>query len=145
MNRVSQLLMNEMIAYCRARLPDEACGILRGSSTSGVISVTAFAGIDNQAEDAQRSFVFHPGQWIRQLMAAKNADEQIVGIFHSHPESAAYPSTRDLSGLWTFPTYWIVSFATPGEPDVRAYNITFSPGRPIAPQPILTDCGAEPD
>ena len=60
----------------------------------------------------------------RSLLRANELDDEgyEVGVYHSHPRSAAEPSQTDIN-LATYPhwTYLIVSLA--GEPEVRAWRI----------------------
>ena len=50
----------------------------------------------------------------------------VVGIYHSHTRTAAYPSQTDinLATGWPDAVYFIVSLENPDEPYVRGFNIT---------------------
>jgi len=56
--------------------------------------------------------------------AIENAGEGLVGIYHSHTGSAAYPSQTDVN-LAAYPdaVYVIVSLEDPQNPDVRGFWI----------------------
>ena len=61
---------------------------------------------------------------IRIMGEIEDAGEELVGIYHSHTRSAAYPSQTDvnLAEGWPDPVYVICSVAGE-EPEVRAFSI----------------------
>lgn len=81
-----------MVATCIRALPDEGCGLLLGSSDGVVVDVVAS---DNVAKSAKLYEVDS-----RVLLAAyRRADESglsVIGVFHSHTHSEAYPSPTDV-------------------------------------------------
>lgn len=49
---------------------------------------------------------------------------EIVGVYHSHPTSAAWPSATDVAlAAWPNACYLICSLAEPATPRVRAFSI----------------------
>ena len=49
---------------------------------------------------------------------------EIVAIYHSHPESPAYPSATDVElAFWPEAVYLICSLADPSQPTIRAFRI----------------------
>jgi proteasome lid subunit RPN8/RPN11 len=81
-----------MVATCIRALPDEGCGLLLGSSDGVVVDVVAS---DNVAKSAKLYEVDS-----RVLLAAyRRADVSglsVIGVFHSHTHSEAYPSPTDV-------------------------------------------------
>ena len=55
----------------------------------------------------------------------REAGHDVVGIYHSHTRTAAYPSQTDinLASGWPDAVYFIVSLENPDEPYVRGFNI----------------------
>jgi [CysO sulfur-carrier protein]-S-L-cysteine hydrolase len=115
-------------------LPDEACGLLIGpwggdGQPTGVIS--AVWPCRNEAQSA----VVYRVDGRDYLAASRAADaigHEIVGVWHSHTHTAAYPSPTDVRQA-VDPAWWypIVSLAD-GEPVLRAYRIaggTITEGR----------------
>jgi proteasome lid subunit RPN8/RPN11 len=51
--------------------------------------------------------------------------EELIGIYHSHTKSEAYPSQTDinLAEAWPDPLYLICSLADADDPVVRAFEI----------------------
>jgi proteasome lid subunit RPN8/RPN11 len=107
-----------IVAHARAGLPNEACGIL--------------AGLDGRVE---RFFPAEPDEpspyyyriesrdQIRIMNAIDEAGLDLLGIYHSHTSSPAYPSRTDAEqAFWPDAVYVIVSLAG-ADPDVRGYRI----------------------
>ena len=107
---------DSLVAHAREEAPNECCGYL--SAVDDVVAEVV------RSENQRRSpygFELDP----KSLLAANELDEQgyQVGIYHSHPRSAAEPSQTDIN-LAHYPhwTYLIVSLAG-SEPVVRAWRI----------------------
>lgn len=80
---------------------------------------------DNVAPPEQRhhSYAIAPAHWLAVEREARGSDLDVVGVFHSHPTSAATPSETDLSRAW--PTLGYVIVATNGDcvTDMRAWRL----------------------
>jgi proteasome lid subunit RPN8/RPN11 len=113
--RMTRDQWDELVAHARDEAPNECCGYMR--LDDGVVAESWRAG--NERESPY-GYELDP----KSLLAANNLDWEGhgVGIYHSHPKSAAEPSQTDIN-LAHYPhwTYLIVSLA--GEPDVRAWRI----------------------
>ena len=59
------------------------------------------------------------------MNAIEDDGEELVGIYHSHTKSEAYPSQTDinLAENWPDPLYLICSLENSDEPVVRAFAI----------------------
>jgi proteasome lid subunit RPN8/RPN11 len=120
--QISYQLYNKIIEYCRRELPYEACGALLGKYELDSIIVLDFLAIKNVSPFPIKQFEFDRSSLL-QLLYPKQKTPWI-GIFHSHPSTAAYPSVEDLKNLWQVPVYAIVSFAHPALPIIKSYEIT---------------------
>jgi proteasome lid subunit RPN8/RPN11 len=49
----------------------------------------------NAHEDSKTSFIIHPEELLQGYQLAEKKRLELVGIFHSHPDSAASPSNFD--------------------------------------------------
>jgi [CysO sulfur-carrier protein]-S-L-cysteine hydrolase len=111
-------LRDEIVAHARAGLPNEACGIL--------------AGLDGRAERFFPAMPDEPSPYyyriesrdqIRIMNEIDAAGLDLVGIYHSHTSSPAYPSRTDAEqAFWPDAVYVIVSLAG-GDADVRGFRI----------------------
>lgn len=114
-------ILEKLTYYCQSQAPYEACGILYGSCPSPeAVWVDGFDGIPNISSTPQVHFELDPEVWIPLVLAPAS---KIVGIFHSHPQSPAYPSVEDLEIPWVFPTYWIISLLPYENHPIRCYSL----------------------
>jgi proteasome lid subunit RPN8/RPN11 len=103
----------------------EACGLFAGPVTAedeptGVVSVVYPCA---NAERSARTYTVDSRDLIRSMRDAEARGEQLIGVFHSHTHTDAYPSETDvrqaMEPAWT---YVIVSLKD-GDPVLRAYRI----------------------
>jgi proteasome lid subunit RPN8/RPN11 len=117
--RISQALVDEMVAHAREDLPNECCGMIGGRDGSA----TRVVRVENAAASPLRYEMDPQGQFDA-LKAIEAEGEDLLGIYHSHTRSAAYPSQTDVNQAvaWPEQVYVIVSLAEE-EPDVKAYDL----------------------
>ena len=115
--KISQDLVDEMVAHAREDLPNECCGMVGGSG--GVASKVVRGG--NAAATPLRYEMDPQGQF--DALKEIEADGELLAIYHSHTKSAAYPSQTDVNQAvaWPDQIYVIVSLADEDAPDVKAY------------------------
>lgn len=109
---------DRMIAHALAEAPREACGLITGCGESA----GRIHPLPNIETDPNR-YLVDPEAQIRVLKEARERDEELVAIYHSHPRSPAYPSPTDIE--WAFypeAIYVIVSLAE-RTPRMRAFTI----------------------
>jgi proteasome lid subunit RPN8/RPN11 len=116
--RISKALIDEMVAHARDDLPNECCGMIggRGGEAKSVIRV------ENSAASPLR-YEMDPQEQYNALKAIEEDGGELLGIYHSHTKSAAYPSQTDVNQAvaWPEQIYVIVSLADEDAPDVKAY------------------------
>lgn len=63
-----------------------------------------------------------PHDQIKAMSAMRSSAETMLGIYHSHPTTAARPSPRDLAGA-AYPgvAYVIISLASRENPEMAAF------------------------
>ena len=108
-----------MIATCVRALPNEGCGLLLGTSTGEVTAIVESA---NVAESA-RIYEIDPSVLLRTFRRADEEKVEVIGVFHSHTHSEAYPSPTDVKQApdpaWH---YVLISLRNP-ETVVRSYRV----------------------
>ena len=113
-----------IVAHCYDGYPDEACGLLTGRmvGTEPDGRITAAVPCVN-VERSARTYTVDPRDMLRVMREAEARGDDIVGVWHSHTHTDAYPSATDVrqavDGTWI---YAIVSLKF-GEPVLRAYRI----------------------
>ena len=118
--RISQELIDEIVAHSRDDLPNECCGLMGGRDGE----LTSVHRARNAAATWLR-YELHPSDQLQIMNRIEEAGEDLAGIYHSHTKSEAYPSQTDinLAEAWPDPLYLICSLADPDEPVVRAFEI----------------------
>ena len=116
--RISQALIDEMVAHAREDLPNECCGMVGGSDGEA----TAVVRVTNSAASPLR-YEMDPQEQYNALKAIEDDGGELLAIYHSHTKSAAYPSQTDVNQAvaWPEQVYAIVSLAEAEAPDVKAY------------------------
>jgi len=119
--RISQALIDEMVAHARDDLPNECCGMVAGvdEEATGIIRVA------NAAASPLR-YEMDPQEQYNALKTIEDGGAELLAIYHSHTKSAAYPSQTDVNQAvaWPEQIYVIVSLAEEDAPDVKAYRLT---------------------
>lgn len=112
------LYWEAMLAHVRAAQPNEGCGLLAGRRG---LPVRWYPCTNVHPQPRTRYRLDD-----RELFAAlREMDEQgwdLLAIFHSHPNTAAYPSQTDLENAY-YPEalYLICSLADPAQPVLRGF------------------------
>lgn len=115
--KISQQLIDEMVAHAREDLPNECCGMVGGRDGAA----TSVVRVVNSAASPLRYEMDPQGQY-NALKAIEDGGDELLAIYHSHTKSAAYPSQTDVNQALNWPeqVYLIVSLAEE-EPDVKGY------------------------
>ncbi len=113
-----------IVAHCYDGYPDEACGLLTGrlagTEPDGRITDAVPCG---NAECSARTYTVDPRDMLRVMRDAEARGDDIVGVWHSHTHTDAYPSPTDVR-LAVDPS-WICAIVSlrDGAPVLRAYRI----------------------
>jgi proteasome lid subunit RPN8/RPN11 len=122
--KITLNLFARLAEYCISQIPNEACGVLYGVIEKDHIYIKQFTPVANVAKRPDIHFEFEREHFIRLLYEPNDSEISWVGVFHSHPLTAAYPSAQDLQLLWDLPVYAIISLELPGQPVLKSYEIT---------------------
>ncbi len=118
--KISQTLIDEMVAHAREDLPNECCGMIGGRDGEA----TSVVRVENAAASPLR-YEMDPQAQYNALKSIEDAGEELVAIYHSHTRSAAYPSQTDVNEavMWPEQVYVIVSLQDEDAPDVKAFDL----------------------
>lgn len=100
-----------LAGHARSCEPNESCAILFGSMTTEAVTVSDIFLTENAKESATE-FAVPDGQLLRAYQKAEDAGTAIIGIFHSHPNSEAYPSDTDVKFMECNPVVWLIYSGT---------------------------------
>ncbi len=83
--------------------PNESCAILFGKNDL-ILEVFLTKNID----ESSVNFTISNKQLIEGYKIAEEKKLEVIGIFHSHPNSDAYPSNTDKKFMYSNPVVWII-------------------------------------
>lgn len=118
-------VLDEIRRHGEDTYPEECCGFLIGRLREGRNEVLSARRAVNRNENRREDrYVIAPGDYREVDRAAREVDLDIVGMYHSHPDHPARPSSTDL-GQATFPgyTYVIVSVHDGKAADLTAWSL----------------------
>ena len=115
MINISEQLLGEIRAHGVRDYPYECCGLLLGRFEADAKVVRETYPISNAREESAKRnrFLITPEELMRGEQYARTKEIEVVGFYHSHPDSPAVPSRYDLEHAWPTYSYIIVS-TTPG-------------------------------
>jgi proteasome lid subunit RPN8/RPN11 len=139
-------LWERMVAHCLACLPMEGCGLIAGHEQAGNEQAgneqagtpggthNAAAGSESIAQALEvyaatnaaasaRLYTVEPRDLLRADRAAEAAGMQLIGVWHSHTHTPAYPSPTDVRQAPDPGWHYVLVSLSDDEPVVRSYRI----------------------
>ena len=89
--------------YSENQKPNESCAILFGKNDK-VLDLF----LTENIEKSPVNFTISNKQLIEGYKIAEEKEMDVIGIFHSHPDSDAYPSNTDKKFMHSNPVAWII-------------------------------------
>ncbi len=120
MLRLSHELYLQMVAHCISGLPDEACGVLAGDPDSGAV---ARCYPTRNAAASARVYTVDSKDLLWADRDAERQGTQLIGVFHSHTHTDAYPSPTDVTQAPDPAWHYVVVSLRDTHPVVRSYRI----------------------
>jgi proteasome lid subunit RPN8/RPN11 len=108
-----------MVAHAQYCFPEEACGLIALDGDQMLRMVYATTNVDRSRVRFTVSAAEHFG-------AIQHAERQgwtIAGSFHSHPQSPAFPSARDIAGALDPEWLYVVVGLGDDHPELRGFRI----------------------
>jgi proteasome lid subunit RPN8/RPN11 len=119
-----------MIATCIRALPNEGCGLLLGTTDGAVSEVVA----SENVADSARIYEIDPKVLLRTTRRADDEGLEVIGVFHSHTHSAAYPSPTDISQAPDPSWHYVLVSLVDTPPDVKSFRIV---EQQVEPEPLV--------
>ena len=101
--KISQSDKKILSEYSENQKPNESCAILFGENDQ-----VSDLFLTENIEESPINFTISNEQLIEGYKIAEEKDLEIVGIFHSHPNSDAFPSNTDKKFMQSNPVAWII-------------------------------------
>ncbi len=113
----------KILAHCEQGLPNEACGLLAGTVEDNIKIVTKVYLLNN-VDASNEHFSMDPKEQLAALKDARSYGFNIIGNFHSHPESPSRPSEEDKRLAYDSTIeYLILSLQERENPALKAFEI----------------------
>ncbi len=112
-------------AYGQAAYPQECCGFLIGRENHGDKRVAALQAAPNvfQEEERYHRFLISPETFLAAEKSAKKQNMDVIGFYHSHPDSAAVPSEYDAAHAWPWYSYVILAVEREGAGNIASWQL----------------------
>ncbi len=131
MPKIAQNIYDQMVAHAIREKPNECCGLLAGIGDR----ITTLYAMDNLASDDPRiatlaipndrrfRYMMDPAGQLAAIKEMRRLGLTMMGIYHSHPHSEAFPSETDVRlAFYSDVLYFIISLEKE-TPTVRAFSI----------------------
>lgn len=104
-------------------LPNEACGLLGGYEENGNQIVTDVYLLRN-VDESNEHFSMDPAEQLAAVKDIRSKGRQLLGNFHSHPESPSRPSQEDIRLAYDSKMhYLILSLMDEKNPVLNSFHI----------------------
>lgn len=123
MIKIDQEDYNTIIKHAKQGLPNEACGLLGGVVVEGVTYVKKVYCLTN-IDASREHFSMDPKEQFAAIKDIRSNELQLIGNFHSHPETPARPSEEDKRLAYDSKLlYGIVSLMDEDAPVLKIFHI----------------------
>ena len=93
--------------HAKKNIPNESCAILFGKIENETFDVKAVF-LTKNTEDSPVNFAISNDELLEAYSEAEKRKLEVIGIFHSHTDSMAYPSLTDKKYMEINPVPWII-------------------------------------
>ena len=104
---LAQKEKDKLIAHAIKQQPSESCAMLLGKKVGDNWNVKEVF-LTQNIDDSQTNFTISPEELLKGYQIAEKNQLEVVGIFHSHPNSDAIPSNTDKKFMQNNPVPWII-------------------------------------
>jgi len=124
-------IVDRIVAHCLDGYPLEACGLLAGPAAPDPADarpapetevVRAYPAANAAA--SARVYTVEPRDLLRADRDAEGAGLELVGVWHSHTHTEAYPSPTDVAQAPDPAWHYLIVSLRDTEPVLRSYRIT---------------------
>jgi proteasome lid subunit RPN8/RPN11 len=106
--RLPGALADEIRRHGEAAYPGECCGAMVGRVDGAAKEVLRLSPAVNRRADDPHRYLIAPDDLRRLEREVREAGQEIVGYYHSHPDHPARPSAFDAEHAWPWYSYLIV-------------------------------------
>ena len=104
---LTQKEKDKLITHAIERQPNESCAMLLGEKIDDTWNVKEVFLTEN-IDKSQTNFTISPEELLKGYQLAEKMYLELVGVFHSHPNSDTTPSDTDKKFMRNNPVPWII-------------------------------------
>lgn len=112
----------KMLAHCRAGLPNEACGLIGGVREGDVKEIKEVYLLTN-IDESNEHFSMDSREQLAAVKDMRAKGYELLGNFHSHPESPSRPSEEDKRLAYDSSVDYMILSLMEEEPVLNAFLI----------------------
>lgn len=112
---------DHMVAACLDAWPLEACGLFAGSETEVATALACYPA--HNAAQSSRVYTVEPKDLLQADRQAEAAGMGLLGVWHSHTHTDAYPSPTDVGQAPDPGWHYALVSLRDSHPVVRSYRI----------------------
>lgn len=115
---IVQQVLDDICDHARSEAPRECCGVLVGRTGQILEHVRA-----RNLADGTTRFQLDPLDHIRAMRDSRLRGLDVVGFYHSHPRSRAYPSETDVAECGYFGVMHLIAGVGESGAELRLFTI----------------------
>ena len=115
---LAQKEKDKLVTHAISEQPSESCAMLFGKKVGDNWNVKEVF-LTQNIDDSQTNFTISPEELLKGYQIAQKNQLEVVGVFHSHPNSDAIPSNTDKKFMQNNPVPWIIFSGVNN--DLKAY------------------------
>ena len=114
----------KILEHAKTGLPNEACGLLGGYTNEDGSQVITDVYLLRNVDESREHFSMDPKEQFAAVKDIRGKGRELLGNFHSHPESPSRPSEEDIRLAYDSKIhYLILSLMEEGNPVLNSFHI----------------------
>ncbi len=114
----------KILEHAKTGLPNEACGLLGGYTKEDGSQVITDVYLLRNVDESREHFSMDPKEQFAAVKDIRGKGRELLGNFHSHPESPSRPSEEDIRLAYDSKIhYLILSLMEEGNPVLNSFHI----------------------
>ena len=114
----------KILEHAKTGLPNEACGLLGGYTNEDGSQVITDVYLLRNMDESREHFSMDPKEQFAAVKDIRSKGRELLGNFHSHPESPSRPSEEDIRLAYDSKIhYLILSLMEEGNPVLNSFHI----------------------
>ena len=105
--RLTESQKHQLVEHADKFNPNESCALLFGKENDEKVTVDEIF-FANNIEESPINFTISNEELLKGYKIAEEKNLEVVGIFHSHPNSEAIPSSTDKKFMHSNPVIWVI-------------------------------------